>query len=62
MEKALSGIELARSIDLIKQQMPLHIQAQTVKAELYYTYFQSLIKEGFTETQALAIIKSRGLD
>lgn len=60
--KQLIGIEFAKEIEKIKQQMPLHLQAQSVKAEIYYNYFQSLTKEGFTEIQALEIIKSRGLD
>lgn len=55
-------IAFAEQIEEIKHQLPIHIQAQMVKAELYFKYFQELIKQGFTETQALEIIKSRGLD
>ena len=62
MSKPLVGIELAREIEKVKSQMPLHLQAQTVKAELYYKYFKELMNQGFADTQALEIIKSRGLE
>lgn len=62
MGKALVGIEYAREIENVKNQMPLHLQAQAVKAELYYKYFKELMNQGFTDTQALEIIKSRGLE
>lgn len=62
MNKPLSGIQLAQTIEQLKQQMPLIISSQAMKAEMYFTYYKQLVKEGFSEEQALEIIKARGLD
>lgn len=58
MNKPLSGIQLAQEIEQMKQQMPLHIQSLVMDAELKHKYFRALITNGFTEEQALEIIKA----
>ena len=60
IKKQLKGIELAKEIDSIEQQMPLYLKSQKLLAESYYAYFQMLMEEGFNEYQALEIIKARG--
>lgn len=59
MSKQPSGIEIARELEQIKNQMPLRIQAVAMEAELNYKYYESLIKNGFTEKQALEIVKAK---
>ncbi|MEN1968992.1 hypothetical protein WMZ97_13075 [Lentibacillus sp. N15] len=60
MRKQSIGIELAEEIETMKQQMPLIIQQVVLQAELKHKYFRALVTNGFTEEQALEIIKSEG--
>ena len=53
---------MAKEIEKVIHDMPIHIKAQAFKASMYYKYFEQLKKEGFTEEQALEIVKARGLD
>jgi len=62
IKKQLKGIELAKKIETIEQQMPLYLKSQKLLAESYYAYFQMLVEEGFNEHQALEIIKARGTE
>jgi SOS response regulatory protein OraA/RecX len=59
MSNQSSGIQFARELQQIKQQMPLHVEALIMDADLKHKYFRALIKSGFTEKQALEIVKAK---
>lgn len=44
-------------LELLRRQMPHLIEHAALIAQFRRAYFQSLIKEGFTETQALELCK-----
>lgn len=42
-------------------QMEYNLQTQALFAKMLRSYYDALVREGFSETQALEIIKARGL-
>ncbi|MGK5512032.1 hypothetical protein [Brevibacillus formosus] len=57
----LSPIEWQMLIDDVIAEMPYQIKMYIETSKLYKGRFDALISSGFTETQALEIIKARGL-
>lgn len=54
-------IALAAQIKQLRQEMePLMLMIPTI-AETNFKYYKSLLAEGFTEPQALALVKSHGM-
>lgn len=60
--KKSNAIEAAEAIASLKHQMPIILDSLSARAEIYHTYYKQLVSEGFTESQALEILKARGLD
>lgn len=61
MSKPISNIKYAQILEDHKHKMPLLSEELGIKAKTMFMYFEKLKKEGFTEQQALEIIKARGL-
>lgn len=57
----LTNIEMEMAIDELKGNLPYIIQNAALQAQLLKVKYDSLINEGFTEKQALEIIKCRPL-
>lgn len=57
----LTPIEWQMLIDAIVEEMPYQIKMHVETSKLYKARFDALVSSGFTETQALEIIKARGL-
>ncbi|TQR29410.1 hypothetical protein [Brevibacillus brevis] len=58
----LTPIELQMMLDDFIKNMPFQIKYFTESAKLYKARFDSLVAAGFTEAQALQILKARGLE
>ncbi|MFE9078690.1 hypothetical protein [Bacillus mobilis] len=61
-KKNYTNIEFEMMLDNMIQMMPIQIKYFDELSKLYRARFDSLVKEGFTEQQALEIIKSRGIE
>lgn len=48
--------EAQKKIDAIKNDIPVLIEVAKFSAEIAWTQFEALTKQGFTETQAIEII------
>lgn len=57
----LTTIEMEMAIDELKRNLPFFIQSAAVTAKVLKAKYDSLVSEGFTEQQALEIIKVRPL-
>lgn len=57
----LTNIEMEMALDEMKRNLPYMIQNAAVSAKFLKAKYDSLIGEGFTEQQALEIIKVRPL-
>ncbi|GIN37806.1 hypothetical protein [Heyndrickxia oleronia] len=57
----LTTIEMEMAIDELKRNLPFFIQSTAVTAEVLKAKYDSLVSKGFTEQQALEIIKVRPL-
>jgi hypothetical protein len=60
--KKFSNIELEMMIDDLVRQLPQQIRLQHESSKLYKARFDALVDQGFTEFQALEIVKARGLE
>lgn len=64
MDKAngkLTKIEMEMAIDEMRRNLPFLIQNAALQAEFLKAKYDSLVTQGFTEQQALEIIKTRPL-
>ncbi|MEC1373405.1 hypothetical protein P9D39_03645 [Heyndrickxia oleronia] len=57
----LTNIEMEMAIDELKRNLPYFIQSTAVTAKVLKAKYDSLVSEGFTEQQAIEIIKVRPL-
>nr|WP_259547921.1 hypothetical protein [Heyndrickxia oleronia] len=57
----LTNIEMEMAIDELKRNLPYSIQSTAVTAKVLKAKYDSLVSEGFTEQQAIEIIKVRPL-
>lgn len=57
----LTPIEMEMAIDEVKRNLPYMIQSAAISAKVLKAKYDSLVSEGFTEKQALEIIKTRPL-
>ena len=51
-------VELAEALSNIKNTLSYQIECQTVLAKVYRAKYLALVKEGFTEEQALELSKT----
>ncbi|PHA22045.1 hypothetical protein [Bacillus wiedmannii] len=57
-----SNIELEIILDNFVKALPMQMRMQREMSKLYKARFDALVSEGFTEQQALEIVKSRGTE
>ena len=57
----VTDIEFQMMIDEAKRTLPMQIQAYIVDSEIMFERFQALKTAGFSEQEALEIIKARGV-
>ncbi|HGH7180722.1 hypothetical protein CON07_20015 [Bacillus sp. AFS094611] len=57
-----SNIELEMMLDAMKKNLPIQIKYHNELAKLYKARFDALVREGFTQDQALEIVLARGID
>ncbi|HHT7152332.1 hypothetical protein BK718_16920 [Bacillus thuringiensis serovar andalousiensis] len=57
-----SNIELEMILDNFVKALPMQIRVQREMSKLLKARFDALVSEGFTEQQALEIVKSRGIE
>ncbi|MCU5537266.1 hypothetical protein OCB04_15125 [Bacillus cereus] len=60
--KKYTNVEFEMMLDNMIQMMPIQIKYFDELSKLYRARFDSLVKVGFTEQQALEIVKSRGIE
>lgn len=60
--KQYTNIELEMILDNFVKALPMQIRMQCEMSKVYKARFDALVSEGFTEQQALEIVKSRGIE
>lgn len=54
--KAMQSLELQMALDNMKEFLPLFIERCTPNAKIRKAKYEALLKEGFTEAQAIEIV------
>ncbi|TCO69522.1 hypothetical protein [Marinisporobacter balticus] len=62
MDIMLQKLQMEMAIKEMVKMMPEQIQLCKLVAEQQKIYFDELVKQGFTENQALEIVKVHGID
>ena len=52
--------QLIQSVEFMRNSFEQMVEAINIQAKLYRTSFDALVKEGFSELQAMEILKVRG--
>ncbi|EMN7726844.1 hypothetical protein WB980_000088 [Bacillus cereus] len=60
--KQYTNIELEIILDNFVKALPMQMRMQREMSKLYKVRYDALVSEGFTEQQALEIVKSRGIE
>lgn len=55
----ISRAEMELAVDYMREVLPAQLQVLGLHAEILKAKFDALVREGFTEQQALEIVKSR---
>ena len=61
MNSAALSLEIQMELDNLKSLLPLFLEKHSLNARILKSQFDSLLKEGFSEAQALEIISKRPL-
>ncbi|NNV04633.1 hypothetical protein [Brevibacillus sp. MCWH] len=59
--KAHEQLELEMAIDQTKKMLPIYREHAKAVSQVLKSYYDELIAAGFTEAQALEIVKSHGV-
>lgn len=60
--KQYTNIELEIILDNFVKALPIQLRMQREMSKLFKARFDALVSEGFTEQQALEIVKARGIE
>lgn len=60
LDHLMEQIEVEQGLAFLKKILPQCNDVQNVLAKLMYNFYLSLCNEGFTQSQAIEIIKSHG--
>ncbi|EEK50736.1 hypothetical protein FO497_29215 [Bacillus cereus ATCC 10876] len=60
--KQYTNIELEMILDNFVKALPMQMRMQREMSKLYKARYDALVSEGFTEQQALEIVKLRGIE
>jgi len=58
LDNLMAKIEVEQGLLFLKEILPQCVDLQNIMAKLMRNFYTSLCREGFTETQALEIIKT----
>jgi hypothetical protein len=57
-----SGVEaLKKFLDELKESLPIHLEYAAIRAQMNIELFKRHVEAGFTEAQAMEIVKIKGI-